>query len=99
MHRTSSAVPALDNEALPVGDVPLAPFALTGVSEAELARAVADDLLPAAAGIDTGMFDGMFDLGREALGADAAGPMRPRAAHAYFPLTFRLASLAAAMRR
>jgi len=95
MHRTSSAVPALDNEALPVGDVPLAPFALTGVSEAELARAVADDLLPAAAGIDTSL----FDLGREALGADAAGPMRPRAAHAYSPLTFGLASLAAAMRR
>jgi hypothetical protein len=55
MHRTSSAVPALDNEVLPVGDLPLAPFALTGISEAELARAVIDDRPPAAT--DTWMLD------------------------------------------
>jgi hypothetical protein len=76
MHRTSSAVPALDNEVLPVGDLPLAPFALTGISEAELARAVIDDRPPAVTGIDMRM----FDLGSEALGAEMAGsiPLIPR---------------------
>jgi hypothetical protein len=39
--QAASGTPAIDNDLLPIGDVPLAPIGLTGMSEAELARAMA----------------------------------------------------------
>jgi hypothetical protein len=33
-------IPSVDNDMVPLGDVTLAPFALTGLSEAHLARAL-----------------------------------------------------------
>jgi hypothetical protein len=38
-------VPSIENDLLPVGDVPLAPIGLTGKSEAQLARAMAERVL------------------------------------------------------
>ena len=48
MHPISAEIPALDSEMVPLGDVPLAPYALTGMSEAQLARAMAEHLLASA---------------------------------------------------
>lgn len=45
MHSALKDIPSVDNDLLPVGDVPLAPFGLTGVSEAQLARAMAERAL------------------------------------------------------
>ena len=45
MHAALKDIPSVDNDLLPVGDVPLAPFGLTGVSEAQLARAMAERAL------------------------------------------------------
>ena len=47
MHAALKHLPSVDNDLSPVGDVPLAPFGLTGVSEAELARAMAQRALSA----------------------------------------------------
>jgi len=48
---SASPFPAIDNELVPLGDVPLAPFALTGRSESELAQSLCESpwsLVPAA---------------------------------------------------
>jgi len=45
MHAAFKDIPSVDNDLLPVGDVPLAPFGMTGVSEAQLARAMAERAL------------------------------------------------------
>ena len=45
MHAALKDIPSVDNDLLPVGDVPLAPIGLTGVSEAQLARAMAERAL------------------------------------------------------
>jgi len=39
---SASPFPAVDNELVPLGDVPLAPLALTGRSESELAQSLAE---------------------------------------------------------
>ena len=47
---SASPFPAVDNELVPLGDVPLAPLALTGRSEAELAQSLGESpwsLVPA----------------------------------------------------
>jgi hypothetical protein len=44
---SSIAAVSLGSEPLPMGDMPLAPFALTKRTEAELARAMAEHLLAA----------------------------------------------------
>ncbi len=63
--QTSPRIPAIDNDALPIGDVALAPSGLTGVSEAQLARAMASRV-----------FDEAPDAEAEAL-----GPVRSAFAH------------------
>ena len=48
MYAVLKDIPSIDNDLLPVGDVPLAPFGLTGVSEAQLARSMAERALAGA---------------------------------------------------
>jgi len=46
------SIPSIENDLLPVGDVPLAPIGLTGVTEAQLARAMAELALTTASATD-----------------------------------------------
>ena len=43
-----ASIPSVENDLLPLGDVTLAPMGLTGVSEAQLARAMAERVLASA---------------------------------------------------
>jgi hypothetical protein len=52
MQAASAGTPAIDNDLLPIGDVPLAPIGLTGMSEAELARAMATQVVAGAPGAE-----------------------------------------------
>ena len=52
MQAARSRIPAIDNDMLPIGDVSLAPIGLTGVSEAELARAMAAQVVASAPGAE-----------------------------------------------
>jgi hypothetical protein len=79
--RAAAAQPLRIHEPVPLGDMTLAPRELTGMSQAELARSMADYLVAAAPGSD----------------AEALGYLRR--AFPDFPLTVRVAALAAVMRR
>jgi len=48
----ASPFPAVDNELVPLGDVPLAPLALTGRSESELAKSLGESPWPLAPAAD-----------------------------------------------
>jgi hypothetical protein len=50
MHAALNDIPSVDNDLLTVGDVPLAPFGLTGLSEVQLARSMAGRALAGARG-------------------------------------------------
>jgi hypothetical protein len=84
-----AAVAQLDRpvqDTVPWGDVPLAPRELTGMSQAELARAMAEELLDSTPGASA-----------PATAAQALAALRRAFPHA--PLTARVAALAALMRR
>ena len=81
MREAMADIPSVDNDRIPLGDVTLAPFGLTGVSEAHLAQAML-----AQAFARNGKFGETTLKGERSVFRDS-------------PLAFRLAALAALMRR